>query len=282
MGFFILFFHAIIYTLDVFTCIIMGKNFHLQEKLFHFSTIHLLEILDSFERFDGKKDINGLTIPLNHTINIPFVQDKPFYAVRIVPYVFLDGLEFSIPNIELYGHHSDTAMEFVIDNQHCSIRALFDGSHPWYKITRFEATYEYIRAILDKIDLRIQVIQHLDEDPLREVGSGYCDTVYSFGISKDGIIHHSDITFNKTQFSLQLESLLFSNIVDTFARTMLFSVAYPVHKSMLLTSFIVIPDSTKSKKITWITYDDSFYSKPWVPLQRSFFATLNFSGKIVQ
>lgn len=224
-----------------------------------------------------------MNIPLDYTIKIPFIQEKPFYAIRLIPYFKNGDMSFSIPTIQTYWNIDEDTGHINIDTDSCSLTAIYDAIHPGYKITRFLATYDYIVALLENIHLEIQVSQHLIVNPLNEIHLHHFNEQYGFEFFKDGITSEVDITTGVSYLSLTLNTIVLSSVFSTYARTAFLPVSYPLHKSMLLTSLIASPKEDKRKwKIPGITYDDSFYEKIGVPSSRAFWVTLHFSSSIQQ
>ena len=83
--------------------------------------------------------------------------------------------------------------ELVIENEHYSMRAIYDPLNPGYKIKNFEGTYDFITSIFEDIVLDIQVCQALDINPLNEVDSFYENEKYGYDFFKDGITNAKEI-----------------------------------------------------------------------------------------
>jgi hypothetical protein len=240
-----------------------------------------MDMLKGFEPFEWKKDILKFKIPLNHEIQIPFNEEMFFYKVGLVPYFIKElWVSFAIPTIHLSCLLDSETHDFFIENDLCSLRAVYDNIHPWYKIIEFRVTYEYLLALLKNIYVQIQVTQHLKENPLKEVNLEHFDEEYDFGFFKDWLKSDSDIVKNKSYFSLNLESLELENVFSTYLRTIDISITYPVYKSMLLSSIVLNQKTWKKQKTAWITYDENFYKVQGVPTYRSFAIILNLSSII--
>lgn len=255
----------------------MTRNFRLQEKLFHVSDIRLWDIIVGLEKYDGKKSLLWMKIPLKYSLQIPFSQEKPFYGVRIIPYYRIDKFSTSIPTILFHWTINELTWEYLIQNKHTTIVANYNPLNPGYNIRIFQVTYDYIISILENIFLEVQVAQHLDNDPLAWVGEFYYNTEFEYSIWRDGMSATSLIKRNTQNYMVELNDLIFTDDINSFSRTQFFSVAYPVYRSLLVTSFVLSERGDESSKIPWISYDDSFYKKIWVPLTRSLGCILDIS-----
>jgi hypothetical protein len=71
-----------------------------------------------------------LVLPLKKSIDIPFIHDKPFYAVRIVPYFKNDEVHISIPTMGFYGELDIETGELKNENEHYSFHADYDPINP--------------------------------------------------------------------------------------------------------------------------------------------------------
>lgn len=259
----------------------MGNTFHIQEKLYHYQDIYFKDALKWLEHFEWKRDLINFRIPLSLSLNIPFIHEQPFYAVRIVPYFHHETCKIDIPTIAIHGKLSeDEEVKFLFENKDCTLEARYNRENPGFFIETFLASYDYICYILSNLLLSIQVAEHQERDVLSMVSTYYYIEKYGISVGKDGVQSSNGILRNKSVYHLDLHSISFTREIQTFSRTQFFSVAYPIYRSLLLLSFATTYTGAQKLSMWWISYDDGFYRKLGVPTFRQFWCILDCSGKI--
>lgn len=259
----------------------METKFTLQEKIYQYKKISLKEIIWEIPKYEWKKSISWLSFPIHREIRIPIDKNHLFYGVRLVPY-FEDSSNnttINVPTILLNGSMTDSKESFKIDNNQYTYSATYDLNHPGYKTKLFEVTHDYLEFLISSLVIEIEVLEHAGAHPLAQVWTRVEYEEFQSTIIKEGVFNKEFLESWHAYYSLVLEELVFNGNISSYIRTPIFSLAYPVYKSMLLTSFYPVFHN-RSSQIPWLSYDEDFYTKSGVPVFRTFGAYLEISGTV--
>lgn len=253
----------------------------IQENLYLYKTLNIWEdILSKIKEYNWLKSILNTSIKLDSIVNIPskLIIEKNIYWVRVIPFFYFnDWVDFiDVPSILLECGNCDMLWNINYLTDDVFIKAKFNSKNPWYFVEEFKISYKYLTNLLKWFKLNIQLSENVEFNPTQEK-KDYLNSIW-FKIFKDWIYDNESIKKWKNIYKIIFESISINNIINTLNRTPFFTIKYPIYKEMLLTSFVLKTDDVDNyNKITWITYDDYFYKKNWVPVNRAIVMNLKFS-----
>jgi hypothetical protein len=259
------------------------SNMRIQENLHLYKTFNIWEeILRNFSKYEWVKDILNINLKLNHSLKIPLdkLTHKNIYSIRFIPFFYFNEKSsfIDIPSILLECWNIDELWNINYSTKDISIKAKFNVQNPWYFIEEVLMSYKYLSSLLKWFIIDIQFAENLDFNPLWEREEYY--NKLGFHIFKDWIYNKDYINWKNTFYEIVFDTLNITNTIHSFDRSPFFSIKYPIYREMMLASVILLPKNNKNTniwKVTWITYDGSFYKNIWVPLNRSLYFTLKFS-----